>query len=81
MTYTSQLCCDKNNGWQNGLISPTLFSEWQKIMANKVTFVGFSETIAPIALPLDPLQQLTADVREMTCNMDEEKINNIELRN
>jgi len=50
-------------------------------MANKVTFVGFSETIAPIAPPLDPLQQLTADVREMTCNMDEEKINNIELRN
>jgi len=30
-----------------------LFSEWYKIMVNKVIFVGFKGVIAPIS-PLDP---------------------------
>jgi len=46
MKYTSQLCCDKKNGRQNGLISQMLFSEFFKIMVNKVTCVGFREAIA-----------------------------------
>ena len=41
----------QNNGPQNGLISQMLFSEFCKIMVNKVIFVGFIGTIAPI----DPL--------------------------
>ena len=31
--------------------TPTLFSELYKIMENKVTFVGFTGVIAPIASP------------------------------
>ena len=43
------------NGRQNGPISQMLFSELCKILVNKVTFVGFRGTIAPIAPPpLDP---------------------------
>jgi len=31
-----------------GLISPMLFSELYKIMLKEVTFIGFSESIAPL---------------------------------
>jgi len=37
----------QNNGWQNGLISQMLFSEFYKIMVNKVAFVGLGGAIAP----------------------------------
>jgi len=43
----------QNKGLQNGLISRMLFSQMCKIMANKVTFVGFrGEVIAPMDPPL-----------------------------
>jgi len=48
--YTSQ----QNNGRQNGLISRMLFSEMQKNMVKKVTFLGFSWGDRPSRPPLDP---------------------------
>jgi len=49
MKYTSQ----QNNGRQNGLISQMLFSEMQKNMVKKVTFLGFRGGDRPNP-PLDP---------------------------
>jgi len=45
--HTSQRFCDKTTGRQNGLMSQTLFSELNKIMVIKVTFVGFRRGISP----------------------------------
>jgi len=50
MKYISQHCYDKimDGKWS---YTSTLFSELYKIMENKVTFVGFTGVIAPIASP------------------------------
>jgi len=51
MKYTSQHCCDKNNGWPNGLISRMLFSVLYKIIVNKVNFSGFTGRSLPWISP------------------------------
>jgi len=53
MKYTSQHCCDKTLDGKLALNPRILYSELQKIMVSRVTFVGF-RGVAPFGIAWIP---------------------------
>jgi len=54
----------QNNGRRNDLVSQMLFSEFYKIVVNKVTCVGFKGAMAPIA-PLVPSLRVMQQLKQV----------------